>query len=109
MEPTKLYHFHIFYFNLERCSSLAVVNSTFTWPHRPAPAIPNEKPLNLNQNNQITENVYLAAKEIRQSLIKEEEEEDDDDDDDDNKFKILQSKRLEEETPLEDKVKEKKI
>jgi hypothetical protein len=82
------------------------VNSTFTWPHRPAPAIPNEKPLNLNQNNQITENVYLAAKEIRQSLIKEEEE---DNEDDDDKFKILQSKRLEEETPLEDKVKEKNI
>ncbi len=87
------------HFNSERRSSLETPNSTFTLPHRPAPPIP-EKPLNFNENKQIIRNVYLAAKEVPQSLLKEEEK----------KSKIIQSKGLEEETsPLEDNVKEKNI
>ncbi len=81
-------------FYLEKHSSLLIPNNNFTVPHRPVPAIPEEKSSNLNE----TDNVYLVAKEIPKSLIK-----------DDDKSEIVQTKTLEEEsTSVEDKVKEKK-
>jgi hypothetical protein len=75
--------------NLGRRSSFISPTGTFTLPHRPAPAIPDEKLLNSNENNQTTEHIYLQVKEIPQSLIKEN--------------KILQTKILEEEIPVKEK------
>lgn len=56
------------WFYLERPLSFIEPSRTFTLPHRPPPPIPGE-------NKQVTDDVYLIAKEVPQSLIKEDEDE----------------------------------